>query len=166
VVLTAPPAQAVDAPGPYYAEPAWDQILPVETRFVVLTNWGSKAVLDKETGLVWERSPNVIPQTWFGARSICTGRRTGNRIGWRLPSMPELASLVDSNNSHPVLPTSHPFTGVQTSFPYWSATTNAEFPTFAWVVNFNNGVVGNHFFDKTSEIFTWCVRGGMNADQY
>ena len=61
VALTAGPAQAVDAVGPYYAIPAWDQSLPASTRFVVLTNWGQQAVLDKETGLVWERSPATTP---------------------------------------------------------------------------------------------------------
>ena len=40
--LTAGPAQAVDAVGPYYADPAWDQSLPVATRFVVLTNWAQR----------------------------------------------------------------------------------------------------------------------------
>jgi hypothetical protein len=49
-------AQTV-APGPYYAMPSWDQTLPVATRFIVLSNMGSNAVLDRETGLVWERSP-------------------------------------------------------------------------------------------------------------
>ena len=38
-VLTARPAQAVDAAGPYYSEPAWDQKIPTATRFLVLTNW-------------------------------------------------------------------------------------------------------------------------------
>ena len=45
------------APGPYYATPSWDQQLPAATRFIVLSNWNSAAVLDRETGLVWERSP-------------------------------------------------------------------------------------------------------------
>ena len=60
--LTASSAQAASGPGPFYAEPAWDQKLACPTkancpRFLVLTNWNSEAVLDKETGLVWERSP-------------------------------------------------------------------------------------------------------------
>ncbi len=42
-------AQTV-ANGPYYAPPAWDQTLPSATRFIVLSNMGSAAVLDRETG--------------------------------------------------------------------------------------------------------------------
>lgn len=47
------PAQAASAVRPYYAMPARDQTLPAATRFIVLTNMASQAVLDRETGLVW-----------------------------------------------------------------------------------------------------------------
>src|SRR5215467_3710646 len=61
--------------GPYYATPSWDQQLPVSTRFIVLANWidadhpsGGAAVLDRETGLVWEQNPEgPVPVTWAGA---------------------------------------------------------------------------------------------------
>ena len=69
MAMGAGPAQAVTSAGPYYAEPSWDQQLQCDTqatcpRFIVLSNWidtshpsGGAAVLDRETGLVWERSP-------------------------------------------------------------------------------------------------------------
>ena len=63
LVLASGPAQAqTTANGPYYATPSWDQKLQCDTlttcpRFIVLSNWNSEAVLDRETGLVWERSP-------------------------------------------------------------------------------------------------------------
>jgi len=40
------------ANGPYYATPSWDQTMPAATRFIVLSNMASEAVLDRETGLV------------------------------------------------------------------------------------------------------------------
>src|SRR5262249_23927325 len=46
-----------DGVGRYYATPSWDQTLPASTRFIVLSNFNSQAVLDRETGLVWERTP-------------------------------------------------------------------------------------------------------------
>src|SRR5215813_4773335 len=79
------------APGPYYATPSWDQTLPVSTRFIVLSNWNSAAVLDRETGLVWERSPAFVDATdWQLANVQChslgSGTRfTSTRMGWRLP---------------------------------------------------------------------------------
>jgi hypothetical protein len=168
--LTATPAQAVDAVGPYYAEPAWDRKMAPVNRFVVLTNWASEAVLDKETGLVWEKSPTTTPtitQNWSAARFTCANKNIGGvgRKGWRLPSMPELASLVDPSVAAPgpTLPTGHPFLNVQSAF-YWSASTFAENPSSAWFVNFSNGVVD--FIDKSFSDQVWCVRGSMNADQY
>ena len=163
VALTAGPVQAQVA-GPYYAEPAWDQQLPVATRFVILTNWGSQAVLDKETGLVWERSPSSLATIWASAPPTCINKTVGKRKGWRLPSVVELSSLIDPSVSPgPTLPVGHPFVGVQ-SAGYWSATTNSQSTTFARLVNVGNGLVGGAV--KTDSLQVWCVRGGMNADQY
>ena len=73
----------------------WDQVLPAADRFNVLAAFNNKAVLDKETGLVWERSPLTGTTTQSVARGNCTNHTTGGRKGWRLPSVHELASLVD-----------------------------------------------------------------------
>src|SRR5437773_10715904 len=127
MAMGAGPAQAVTSAGPYYAEPSWDQQLQCDTqatcpRFIVLSNWidtshpsGGAAVLDRETGLVWERSPLTTTHDWPAARTACTHSRTvGGRKGWRLPSVHELASLVDPNNVDPSMLTpalspGHPF---------------------------------------------------------
>ncbi len=170
VALTAGPAQAVDAVGPYYALPSWDRKVGVVNRFVVLMDWSSQAVLDKETGLVWERTPSLAVVTWIDARHHCTNdTTTGDQKGWRLPALHELVSLIDRSvpSPGPALPPGHPFTtgatGVQ-SADYWSATTNAANLPHAWFVGFGNGVVNEG--DNTSRGYVWCVRGGMNADTY
>jgi hypothetical protein len=133
---------------------------------VVLTNWGSEAVLDKETGLVWERTPATTTPKWYQARLDCTARTTGNRKGWRLPSIPELASVIDPSVAFPgpTLPSGHPFLTVQ-SANYWSATTNAVLPGTAWGVLFSSGNV-NVILKIDPRPHLWCVRGGMNADAY
>src|SRR5205807_1369275 len=124
VLVTPGPAQAANSNGPYYATPSWDQKLQCDTqatcpRFIVLSNWidashpsGGAAVLDRETGLVWEQSP-ANSHTWQNARYQCTNLTTGGRKGWRLPSVHELASLIDPNQSSPTLPPGHPFQQVQ-----------------------------------------------------
>jgi hypothetical protein len=100
--------------GPYYANPSWDQELPASTRFVVLTNWSSEAVLDRETGPVWQRSPSGFSANWFDALEFCNFFTfTGNRGGWRLPSIQELQSLIDPTQRNPALPAGNPFQGVQ-----------------------------------------------------
>ena len=84
--------------------------------------------------------------------------------------MHELTSLYDPSVDPPgpALPPGHPFTtgatGVQAA-NYWSATSHADNPTLAWFVLFNGSGVNG--LNKTNgSLRAWCVRGGMNADQY
>ena len=143
----------------------WDQALPAAQRFVVLAAFANAAVLDKNTGLVWEQAPAATAPTWFLATNVCINKNVGGQRGWRLPSIPELASLIDPTvtTPGPTLPAGHPFTNVQSAL-YWSATSNAVNPTNAWVVHFGFGDV--RLVIKSDSNYAWCVRGGMNADAY
>ena len=154
------PAPAASGIGPYYAMPAWDQTLPAATRFIVLTNMNSEAVLDRETGLVWEKSPDATLRLWQSAQIACISKNVGGRGGWKLPSIQELRSLVDPTQSSPALPAGHPFTNVQSGV-YWSATTLAADSTGAWAVGptFGAGIVL-----KSAASHVWCVRGGPGGD--
>ena len=93
--------------------------------------------------------------------SQATESEVGGRKGWSVPMREQQASLVDDDNSSPALPTDHPFLNVQ-STNYWSATTNAPFPTFVWFVNFGAGGVFNA--NKGLNRLAWCVRGGQSFD--
>ncbi len=154
--------------GPYYAVPSWDQTLVCATttncpRFIVVM--GGDAVLDRETGLVWERSPG---SELFGSLSLaafkCTNKTLGSRKGWRVPTISELGSLIDPNvpSPGPTLPAGHPFIGV-TSSPnsfYRSATVRAGFDDQVWVAKFSFGGLGT----ENSPGSVWCVRGGHDTD--
>jgi hypothetical protein len=95
----------------------------------------------------------------------------GDRFGWRLPTVEELASLVD--DSTPLfslaLPDGHPFSNVQTTL-YWSATTFAPDTSKAWRVSFNQ--TGTPQVDRNAAVakssagggLVWCVRGGQGID--
>jgi hypothetical protein len=178
VLVTPGPAQADTANGWYLAIPAWDRQLQCDTqatcpRFLVLADWidasnpsGGAAVMDRETGLVWETSPSTSDFTWEHAQGHCTQLLVGNRLGWRLPTIQELATLIDHTVPFPgpTLPAGHPFTNVQ-SAAYWSATSSATSATpagAAWVGNFVDG--GVKVVSKLSIIFDWCVRGGRGGD--
>lgn len=141
---------------------AWDQTLTASYRFVVLLNMNSEAVLDRETGLVWEQSPSTDTFNFIGAQFRCNELSKGNRMGWRVPTLQELASLVDlSQSSH--LPSGHPFSNVQLG-AYWSATAGEGDPTSAWFVNFQ---VAMNTTGKTGKVlitYVWCVRGGQGVD--
>jgi len=172
LALGAGPASA-DSAGPYYATPSWDQQLPASTRFVVLSNWASAAVLDRETGLVWERSPDIAGgpnnngiYVWTVAQAHCNGLKTGGRLGWRLPTLQELASLVDPTVPFPgiALPTGHPFSNVLQQLGYWSGTTDATNSGFAWVVGFSEGGGVGGLLKSFASARAWCVRGGQGVD--
>ena len=168
--------------GPYYATPSWDQKLEATTRFVVLQDWNLYAVLDKETGLVWEKDAgaNSFKMMWGEAYSHCINLNVANRKGWHLPTIEQLLSLVDTSlyvytreelRAHPELnrklPAGHPFIHVLTD-TYWSLTTqpgNSGDNTFALTVNFVSGKAQvNKKVNKSSHV--WCVRGGQTHDAY
>jgi hypothetical protein len=136
----------------------------------VLSNFASQAVLDRETGLVWERSPDANEQFWSDAREFCLDKKVGGRLGWRLPSVWELTSLLDpSVTSGFRLPPGHPFNiALQT---YWSITVNDRLPNFAWAVSLTP-ILNTDFFvtngDRNggSTLGTWCVRGGAVLNNY
>jgi len=147
--------------------PVWSQILPAAERFVLVM--GGAGVLDKETGLVWEQSPNEPARTWVDAQLFCNIKNVGNRRGWRLPTVHELASLIDPSNptGNPDLPVGHPFGNVPAlSTIYWSATTDAADSGRAWEVNFffGNEAGGPESMVKSTLNLVWCVRGGIGAD--
>ena len=147
----------------------WDQALPAAKRFVVLAAFNNEAVLDKNTGLVWERAPSEFGLDWFSAKDLCLNKNVGGTVGWRLPSVAELSSVRDPALSAPFVPASA-FTNVLKN-TYWSATETVWVTgssDHAWLVYFGDEVdltrVGHG--PKDIQHGVWCVRGGMNADRY
>jgi Protein of unknown function (DUF1566) len=145
----------------------WDQALPADNRFVVLPFPPlNDVVLDRNTGLLWEKLPSEMGTTWASAKANCINKAVGGQKGWRLPSIAELASLIDPSITFPgpTLPPRNPFGTVQSTF-YWSASTDASDPNHAWVVAFAEGSVFP--INKLHEIFlAWCVRGPMQQSVY
>jgi hypothetical protein len=142
--------------------PSWDRRIDSPKRFKVLTAFDGEAVLDQETGLVWERAPIASSQTWAPAVQFCIGRIPGDRLGWRLPRIEELLSLIDPVGI--ALPAGSPFDlGGETAF--WTATTVATNTgpdlAQAFIVT-----VGSGFgpAPKTNGAIAWCVRGGESVD--
>jgi hypothetical protein len=146
-----------------FSPPSWSQALPAADRFQILMHYAG--VLDRETGLVWERVPSLETLTWLNARSSCINKNAGFRKGWRLPSIQELESLVDISVPipGPLLPVGHPFINVKSSI-YWSASTYADASTLAWGVPF--GSPGGGPDSKANAHYVWCVRGGGPLDNY
>ncbi len=125
---------------------------------------GSEDVVwDKETGLVWERSPTTAKQAWDGAIVYSFTTLIAGRLGWRLPAMEELLSLADPTQSSPKLPVGNPFLDIQTDYFYWSSTLGMSSPPqYAWGYNFGTGDTSNVL--KTAAAHIWLVRGGYGHD--
>ena len=139
---------------------AWHQTLPSESRFTLVM--AEEAVLDHETGLVWERTLSTEAQTWIQAKFTCASKTVGGRQGWRLPSFPELASLLaPAVPGFPKLPNGHPFNNVE-SVGYWSSTSFIPFPPAseedAWMVFMSGNVSTNLKLDLGN---VWCVRSAL-----
>jgi hypothetical protein len=146
--------------------PTWSQKLPCDSttncpRFEIVMD--GEAVLDKETGLVWEKSPWNYQGNWWAAQWQCRASHTGRRWGWRLPTVDELVSLarLDSYyDCNSYLPCGHPFTNLDHC--YWS-TTNWPFDTNeAYFFCPGNGPGKT---TKTVDVLAnWCVRGGLGVE--
>ncbi len=155
------------ANGPYYAMPSWDQTMPAASRFVVLANFNSEAVLDRETGLVWQQNPSSFTTTWFAAQDTaagCPAIVTGGRSGWRLPRLDELQTLTTGVFTN--LPAGHPF-GANAQGTFWTSNSSVFSSSSAtvaivWAVGGGaNAVAGGQ--PKSSAYRSWCVRSSSSG---
>jgi hypothetical protein len=142
------------------------------------TDNGDGTVTDNLTGLIWLQNANCPgpPRAWGIAHDDVVqlntnGKMNDNDCGdtsnggshqtdWRLPSVRELFSLIDSSQCAPTLPSAYTtyFTDVQSS-GYWSSTTFACLASGAWYVSLGDGYVNSD--DKTGAGYVWPVRGGQ-----
>lgn len=93
-------------------------------------------VMDKVTGLMWQRSIAQTVYTWDEAKSYCQDLVLGPYDDWRLPSRIELVSIVDYTQWDPAIDTAFPNTP---SVDFWSASVYADIPENAWTVEFYEG---------------------------
>jgi hypothetical protein len=136
--------------------PPWDVKITGASRFQRVL--GGDAVLDRETGLVWERAPANLTLNWLNAIQFCYGRTTAGRSGWRLPHVEELATLYDPSSG---LPAGHPFV-VSTIPNTWSATpTNTA--GVAYSLNFHAGI-GVTWGNTANAGYAWCVRAARGTE--
>jgi RHS repeat-associated protein len=148
-------------------------------RFTVVgTN--SDMVQDNNTGLIWQRYENARPYNWYEAsgtydatnnpssQNVCSSLNLGNSSDWRLPSKKELITILDYSipNPGPAINMTY-FPNIESSL-YWSSTTDAYNPNYAWPVYFSNGGfgggdydLGTHFYKSAWYLNVRCVRSGQ-----
>ncbi|GBE37450.1 hypothetical protein BMS3Bbin08_00039 [bacterium BMS3Bbin08] len=115
-------------------------------------------VIDRLTGLCWMRKADLtgLKVTWSNALKAVEdfNRNSDGRYVWRLPGINELESLVDCDTHSPALPVEHPFGEVKDA--YWSSTTSAFEPDWAWALYLTKGAVGVGQ-KKGAHFFAWAV---------
>jgi hypothetical protein len=130
-------------------------------------------VTDNRTGLTWQKcAPGQNDTTclgtatrynWNDALSYCNNLSLANQTDWRIPSAKEFESLTDDTKFNPSIDT--------TNFPHtvydrywWSSTTSASSPNYAWYAAFGGGsVVSSGDKDPLGNLNVRCVRGGQNG---
>jgi hypothetical protein len=140
---------------------SWDRKYDLASeRFQVLPAFNNEAVLDKETQLVWERTPSPYMVAPRGSAAFaCATHSTGGRLGWRLPFLHEMQSLADpaATLGTLALPAGHPFLAVPIGH-YWTATRISGQTTGAVVDLGSRGHnKGKYIVDPA---YCWCVRSG------
>ncbi len=140
---------------------SWDlAITDGASRFSLVLN--SQAVRDTETRLVWERQPDNDPSNLSSAAQACADKTTGDRGGWRLPTVSELQSLLDATQTSPALSPNHPFINVNLDTTYWALTPDVGLtnnPERYWAqVSIENGSTDSSVDPTTDLLRSWCVR--------
>jgi hypothetical protein len=94
--------------------------------------------------------------------STCYATEIGGRLGWRVPTMAELTSLLDRTQRFPPLPPGHPFDVSAFTRDVWSA---SSLPGTGDA--FTQDMRGDGFLGSTSkstQLNVWCVRGGTGVE--
>lgn len=126
-------------------------------RFEVL----GQTVHDKLTGLLWRRQADLLGRAvdWQSALEAVR-QLQGDGRQWRLPNINELESLVDCSRHDPALPKDHLFQQVRDG--YWSSTTSAFEPDWAFALYTNKGAIGVGQ-KKDPHFYIWAVTDAGNG---
>ncbi|MEW6078530.1 MAG: DUF1566 domain-containing protein [Thermodesulfobacteriota bacterium] len=132
-------------------------------------------VTDDNTGLVWlQRTADVNNDgmiddrdqlNWQEALAWCESLVYAGHDDWRLPTIKELATIVDLSRQNPAIDTGY-FPDTVAS-GYWTSTSASQLPGCAWKIDFAYGnstyfgESGDLFeYSKSSEFYVRPVRGG------
>jgi hypothetical protein len=109
---------------------------------------------------------DTTTRDWLSAQWHCNNLSIGGRLGWRLPTLQELASLNDwTTGLYGGLPNGHPFAVQPQEGRWWSASTYQDNTAYwAYAVWVDGGMPTTVQKTHSEYNYTWCVRGGMAAN--
>ncbi len=106
-------------------------------------------ITDNYTKLIWEKCPeglsgnncqngSVTLRNWGKSRTECEDLNFAGMIGWRMPTIKELESIVDTSSTNVAINNNF-FKG--SDDPYWSYSSPQGYPNNQFIVVFSNGTV-------------------------
>jgi len=120
-------------------------------RFTAL---GDGTVRDNNgSGLEWQEGFSPGNQNQAASIAYCAALALDGG-GWRLPTVDELVSIVDTSRGMPSIDTSF-FPGTPSTY-FWSSSPVAGSPSLGWYVNFNSGYA--NYGRATDMLRARCVR--------
>lgn len=136
----------------------------VATRFI---DRGNGTMYDTVSTLTWLKNANCFgTQKWdiavSKAEKLASGQcglTDGSSAGdWHLPTLAELRIFVDDGYRHTTLNAAG-FIDVQSNY-YWTSTTGADLPEYAWTVHMYTVYNVARFNKSYSNYYVWPVRSG------
>lgn len=143
---------------PAEREPLYGQDVQHPRLAASYTDNGDGTVLDDNTGLLWQQTPEFDRKQYADALEYCGALELGGRTDWRVPSIKELYSLADfrgellkpeEGGPTPYLDTTvlefeYPDGGMIFAGQYWSSTLYVKGPVMNGL---NQGAFGFNFAD-------------------
>ena len=118
---------------------------------------GNGTVTDTSSSLIWQQATAPNTYNWDQAISYCESLSFAGYTDWRLPTLDELKTLVDSTQTPPTINQMF-FPDTRSSF-YWSSITYANDARAAWGVRFSHA--SDEYFYKDGSYYVRAVRGGQ-----
>lgn len=118
-------------------------------------------VTDAATGLMWQQDTPDNTMTWEQALSFCENLIFAVHADWRLPNARELKSIISYSRFEPAIDPIY-FPDTNSSY-YWSSTTYADVPGFAWITDFADANDDGNWKVDSSRGYVRAVRGGQSG---
>ena len=139
------------------------------------TDLGNGVVKDNVTGLEWQQTTDTSYSTWSWGMAInyCNNLSLGGKDDWRLPTIKELATLVDFSTPYSYYgPTINKSYFPETRGAWYFSSTKVAIPDQinwtkekTWLVDFSDGNV-TYCGAKCGDAFVRAVRGGQSTNYF
>ena len=135
--FTVPPTPVQSEPNPYWSDAKAICNLPAKYKL----SEDGLSVTDTSTNLTWMQKGSGSLMTEEETHKFVEAQNKAAFAGftdWRLPTVHELFSLVDTSKHNPAI---NPVFNCE-SRPYWTASQYPLLPAYAWFVHFSYGGIG------------------------